>query len=83
MKAEYILQPHEVGSKKGKSLIVLIPASVAKECNFDTNTVFLMQPNKATGTLVFQKVYGKESASKSMDLDTSVQYSKEVSLGSQ
>ena len=57
MNSEYIVKPHELGSKRVKSWFLSVPVAVARECNFSRNTVFALRPDKCTGILTFQKVY--------------------------
>lgn len=60
MKSEYIVEPREVGSKNGRSVVVRIPPALMKECNFDCNTIFAVKSDRASGTMIFRKVYAKE-----------------------
>jgi len=55
MKSVYVLQPYEVGSKKAKSLALIIPAKVAKKYSIDTSTVFAVQTNPSTNTITLQQ----------------------------
>ena len=43
MKQVYALQPYQVGSKDGKSLALIIPAKVARQCNVNMSTVFTLR----------------------------------------
>jgi antitoxin component of MazEF toxin-antitoxin module len=43
MKSVHILQPYEVGSKKAKSLAMVIPAKVVKKYNISTSTAFALR----------------------------------------
>jgi antitoxin component of MazEF toxin-antitoxin module len=56
MKKLYALQPYMVGSKKGKSLVVVIPSEVVKMCNIDTSTVFTLNGDEKTKTVTLQTV---------------------------
>ena len=56
MKKLYALQPYMVGSKKGKSLVVVIPSEVVKTCNIDTSTVFTLRGDENTKTVTLQTV---------------------------
>ena len=56
MKKLYTLQPYMVGSKKGKSLAVVIPSEVVKTCNIDTSTVFTLRGDEKTKTVTLQTV---------------------------
>jgi hypothetical protein len=46
MKSVYILQPYEVGSKKAKSLAMIIPAKVVKKYNISTSTAFALRADE-------------------------------------
>ena len=50
------LQPYMVESKKGKSLVVVIPSEVVKTCNIDTSTVFTLRGDENTKTVTLQTV---------------------------
>ena len=55
MKELYVLQPYEVGSRKAKSLALVIPAKVVKECSIGTSTVFALSTNPSTKRIVLQQ----------------------------
>jgi hypothetical protein len=55
MKELYVLQPFEVGSRKAKSLALVIPAKVVKECSIGTSTVFALSTNPSTKRIVLQQ----------------------------
>ena len=64
MKKLYALQPYMVGSKKGKSLVVVIPSEVVKTCNIDTSTVFTLrgdQKYKNSNFTDSKKIRGKHN----------------------
>jgi hypothetical protein len=44
MKSVYVVQPYQVGSKKAKSLAVVIPAAVVKKCHINSSTIFALRP---------------------------------------
>jgi antitoxin component of MazEF toxin-antitoxin module len=54
MKSLYAIQPYEVGSKDGKSLALIIPAKVAKQCNVDTSTVFTLRVDEDRKRITLQ-----------------------------
>lgn len=56
LKSLYALQPYKVGSKHSKSLVVCIPAKIAKECNIDTSTVFALQVDEKTKQVTLHTV---------------------------
>jgi hypothetical protein len=55
MKTFYVLQPYQVGSKRSKSLALVIPAKVVRECNIDTSTVFALRTNVDTKHITLQQ----------------------------
>jgi antitoxin component of MazEF toxin-antitoxin module len=44
MKSVYVVQPYQVGSKRAKSLAMVIPAKVVKKFNIDASTIFTLRP---------------------------------------
>lgn len=56
MKTIYAIQPYEVGTKYRKSLAIVIPARIVKECKFSTSTVFAIQLDKERHTILLQTV---------------------------
>jgi hypothetical protein len=61
MKRLYVLQPYRVGSKKAKSLVVLIPSEVVKTCSIDTSTIFTLRGDENTKTVTLQTLQTKET----------------------
>lgn len=61
LKSIYALQPYHVGSKHGKSLVVCIPAKIAKEYHIDTSTVFVLRIDEKNKTLTLQTISGTMS----------------------
>lgn len=57
-KSVYALQPYYVGSKRGKSLAVVIPAKVAKKFKLDASTIFYLKADNFTRIVTLQNVYG-------------------------
>jgi hypothetical protein len=55
MKELYVLQPYEVGSRRAKSLALVIPAKVVKEYKIGTSTVFALSTNSNTKRIVLQQ----------------------------
>lgn len=56
MRNFYVIQPYEVGgSKKAKSLALLIPSKMVRECNISTDTVFALRANNCTKTITLQQ----------------------------
>lgn len=54
MKQVYVLQPYQVGSKDGKSLALIIPAKVARQCSVNTSTVFTLRVDEGTKRIMLQ-----------------------------
>jgi hypothetical protein len=46
MKSVYVIQPYQVGSKKAKSLAMVIPAKVVKKYKIDASTIFALRPDE-------------------------------------
>jgi hypothetical protein len=57
MKSIYAVQPYEVGSKHSKSLALVIPAKVVKECSIDTSTVFALRADEKTKRITLKTVH--------------------------
>lgn len=51
------MQPYRVGSKNGKSLVILIPARIVKEFNINTSTVFMLRKNKEKKTITLETIH--------------------------
>jgi antitoxin component of MazEF toxin-antitoxin module len=60
MKSTYILQPYEVGSKKSKSLALVIPAKVVKQYQINTSTAFTLRANAETNLVTLQQTWYDE-----------------------
>jgi antitoxin component of MazEF toxin-antitoxin module len=56
MKSLYALQPYKVGSKERKSLAIIIPSKVVKQCNVDASTVFTLQVDEDKKRLMLQMI---------------------------
>ena len=52
-KTVYAVQPYRVGNKNKKSLVVVIPAKVTKECKIDTSTIFAIRVNRQRRSIIF------------------------------
>jgi hypothetical protein len=55
-KLVYALQPYEVGSKNAKSLALVIPAKVAKECDINTSTMFALRVDENNKRITLQTI---------------------------
>jgi hypothetical protein len=52
----YVTQPYAVGSKRGKSLALIIPARITRECNITPETLFSVRANMSTKAVILQTV---------------------------
>jgi hypothetical protein len=52
----YVIQPYEVGSKGGKSLAIIIPAKIARQCQITPNTLFSVKGDRTTKAVTLQTV---------------------------
>lgn len=56
MKNVYLIQPYEVGSKKGKSLAVILPVDVRKQCDIYPSTILTLRVDGKTKSITLQDV---------------------------
>lgn len=68
MKSTYVIQPYLVGSKAGKSLALIIPASVAKEYDINPSTVFALHLNANTKRIQLQQTGYQEKGEDQKEL---------------
>jgi hypothetical protein len=47
IKDQYLVQPYEVGSKKYKSLAVIIPSKIVNELGMDRSTGFILKSDRS------------------------------------
>jgi hypothetical protein len=52
----YAIQPYAVGSKGAKSLALIIPARIARQCNITPNTMFSVKADKRTKAVTLQTI---------------------------
>jgi antitoxin component of MazEF toxin-antitoxin module len=50
----YVTQPYNVGSKRGRSLALIIPAKIARQCKITTDTVFSVKADTRTRAITLQ-----------------------------
>jgi antitoxin component of MazEF toxin-antitoxin module len=50
----YVVQPYQVGTKHRKSLAIIIPSKIAKECNVNTSTVFSIRIDKRNNRIALR-----------------------------
>jgi antitoxin component of MazEF toxin-antitoxin module len=55
MRDVYIVQPYNVGSKKSKSLALVIPAKVVRQYRIDTSTAFALKANSETNLITLRQ----------------------------
>lgn len=53
-KSIYAIQPYQVGRRDRKSLAIIIPAKLARECKVDTSTIFAIHTDKQRKSLTLQ-----------------------------
>lgn len=73
IKSVYALQPYQVGSKNGKSLVLVIPAKVAKKYNIDASTIFALRGDDNTRTVTLQTVKRFNETPAGESLEASIQ----------
>ncbi len=80
---QYVVQPYNVGPKDRKSLVVGIPASVAKEYQIDRNTIFILKPEN-DGRLILHRIINQkvqENKENLMSADKSSEGSSQQTSG--
>jgi hypothetical protein len=55
MKSIYLIQPYQLGGKY-KSLALIIPADIVRECNINKSTGFSLRVDKETKKLVLSTI---------------------------
>jgi hypothetical protein len=50
------VQPYYVGQKNKKSLAVIIPAKIARQCNITPETLFSVRANMSTKAVTLQTI---------------------------
>ena len=55
MKSIYLLQPYQLGGKY-KSLALIIPADIVRECNIDNSTGFSLRVDRETKKIVLNTI---------------------------
>lgn len=56
MKQVYLLQPYHVGSKKAKSIAVVIPAEVVKVYEINTSTILTLRTDVKAKRITLQTI---------------------------
>jgi hypothetical protein len=55
-KLTYAVQPYQVGHKGRKSLAIIIPAKVTKECNINPSTIFAIQIDQQKKNITLERI---------------------------
>ena len=55
MKSVYLIQPYQLGGKY-KSLALIIPADIVRECNINNSTGFSLRVDKETKKIVLSTI---------------------------
>jgi hypothetical protein len=56
MKPLYVIEPYLVGSRQSKSLALIIPSDVRKECSIDTSTLFALRIDESTKKITLSTI---------------------------
>lgn len=51
-----VIQPYAVGSKGARSLAVIIPAGIARQCDITTDTMFFVKADTRTKAVTLQTI---------------------------
>lgn len=54
MKSVYALQPYKAGSKRGTSMVVVIPAAVVKEFGISTSSILTLRVDQKAKRFVME-----------------------------
>ena len=60
----YVIQPYRVGPKDRKSLVLGIPAAIAKKYNIDRNTIFVLKAEMTNNRLILEKIIDNNNRAK-------------------
>ena len=55
-KSVYTLQPYYVGSKKGRSLAIVLPVHLVRKYSFDESTIFLVRSDESKNTITLESI---------------------------
>ena len=78
------MQLYRVGTKKGKSLAMIIPARFARLNHIDTSTIFILKyESSKTGNILLQRISPIEDRKLMIPADESFEASQQVSSGGQ
>lgn len=58
LKSVYALQPYHVGSKKGKSLAIVLPFALVRKYSFNESTVFILRTNEYKNLITLESING-------------------------
>lgn len=55
-KSVFAIQPYQVGSKRGKSLAIIIPSEITKKYNIDKSTVLTLRFDEIRKTILLRTI---------------------------
>jgi hypothetical protein len=59
----YVIQPYRVGPKDRKSLVMGIPAAIAKKYKIDRDTIFILKAEMINNRLILEKIIDNNNKS--------------------
>lgn len=68
MKDIYSIQPYEVGTKNHKSLAIIIPTQVKKECHINTSSIFYFEIDRQLKRIYLSGPTASSSLVKHIDI---------------
>ena len=79
-KKRYVIQPYNVGKDK-KSLAIVIPCQIVKKYNLNSfSTIFFMQEEEQTNSLVLRTIEEIESNKKNFILDNGLEHTSHQAI---
>lgn len=63
----YSIQPYEVGTKNHKSLAIIIPSQVKKQCNINTSSIFYLEIDRKLNRIYLSGPTASSSLVKHID----------------
>ena len=56
IKSVYALQPYYVGSKKSRSLAIVLPAHLVRKFNFNESTIFVVRTDQTKNIIILESI---------------------------
>jgi hypothetical protein len=56
-KSVYALQPYYVGSKRGKSLAIVLPVHLVRKYSLNESTIFLVRSDESKNIITLESMY--------------------------